>query len=80
MDYSTSGFPVLHHLLEFAQTYVHGVNDAIQPSHRLLSPSPSALNLPQHQGNFLMGRVFTSGGRCIGISASASVLPMNIQV
>ena len=78
MDYSTSGFPVLHHLLEFAQTHVHGVN-AIQPSHPLLSPSPPALNLPQHQGNFLMGWVFTPGGRCIGPSVSASVLAMNIQ-
>ena len=79
MDYSTSGFLILHHLLEFAQTRVHGVNDAIQPSHPLLSPSPPALNLPQHQGNFLMGRVFTPGGRCIGASVSASVLAMNIQ-
>ena len=36
MDYNTTGFPVLHHLLEFAQTYVHWVDDAIQPSHPLL--------------------------------------------
>ena len=39
MDSSTSGFPVLHHLSEFAQTHVHGVGDAIQPSHPLSSPS-----------------------------------------
>ena len=44
-DYSTQGFPVLHYLLEFAQTCVHWVDDAIQPSHPLSSPSPSALNL-----------------------------------
>ena len=46
------GFPVYHQLLELAQTYVHCVGDAIQPSHPLLSPSPPALNLSQHQGLF----------------------------
>ena len=51
MDCSTPGFPVLHYLPEFAQTHVHGVDDAIQPSHPLLLPSP-ALNLSQHQGLF----------------------------
>ena len=40
------------HLLEFDQTYVHRVGDAIQPSHPLSSPSPPALNLSQHQGLF----------------------------
>ena len=50
MDYSMPGFPVLHHLLEFAQTHVHGVCDANLPFHPLLPPSPSALNLSQHQG------------------------------
>ena len=40
MDCSTLGFPVLYHLLELAQTHVHWVGDAIQPSHPLLSPSP----------------------------------------
>ena len=45
------GFPVLHHLPEFAQTHVHSVGDAIQPSH-LLSPSSPALNLSQHQDLF----------------------------
>ena len=49
MDYSTPGFPVLHYLLEFTQTHVYWVGDAIQPSHPLLPPSP-ALNLSQHQG------------------------------
>ena len=52
MDCSTPGFPVLHYLPEFAQTHVNWVGDAIQPSHPLLSPSPSALNLSQHQGLF----------------------------
>ena len=46
------GFSVLHHLLELAQTHVHWVSDAIQPSHPLSTPSPPALNLPQHQGLF----------------------------
>ena len=44
-DCSTTGFPVRHQLLEFTQTPVHRVGDAIQPSHPLLSPSPPAFNL-----------------------------------
>ena len=50
-DCSTLGFPVHHQLLEFAQTHVHWVGDAVQPSHPL-SPSPPALNLSKHQGLF----------------------------
>ena len=50
VDCSMTGFPVLHHLLEFAQTHVHWINDAIQSFHPLSSPPPSALNLSQHQG------------------------------
>ena len=67
MNYSTSGFSVLHYLPEFAQIHVHWVGDAIQPSHPLLPPFPPAFNLSQHQGLFQ------------SIGASASVLPMNIQ-
>ena len=52
MNCSTQGFPVIHQLLEFTQTHVHWVSHAIQPSHRLSSPSPPALNLSQHQGFF----------------------------
>ena len=52
MDCSTPGFPFLHRLLEFAQTHVHWVGDAIQPSHLLLPTSPPAFNLSQHQGLF----------------------------
>ena len=52
VDCSTPGFPVLHHPPEFAQTHVHWVGDAIQPSHPLSSPSPPAFNLSQHQGLF----------------------------
>ena len=75
---SMPGFPVVHQLLELAQTRVHSVGDAIQPSHPLLSPSPPAFNLRQHQ-SFPMSQFFASSGPSIGASASASVLPMNIQ-
>ena len=51
MDCSTPFFPVHHQLPELAQTHVHWVGDAIQPSHPLLSPSPPAFNLFQHQGD-----------------------------
>ena len=50
MDCSMPGFPVHHQLSELAQTHVHLVDDAIQPSHPLLSPSPPAFNLSQHRG------------------------------
>ena len=46
---STPGLPVHHQLPEFTQTPIHWVGDTIQPSHPLLSPSPSHLNLSQHQ-------------------------------
>ena len=49
---STPGLPFHHQLPEFTQTHVHWVDDAIQPSHPLSSPSPPALNLSQHQGLF----------------------------
>ena len=52
MDCSTPGFPVLHHLLGFAQFHVHWVSDAIQPSHPLPLPSPFAFTISQHQGLF----------------------------
>ena len=52
MDCSTPGFPVHDQLPELAQSDVHRVGDAIQPSHSLLSPSPPAFNQSQHQGLF----------------------------
>ena len=79
MDCNMPGFPILHYLLEFAQTHVHSIDGAIQPSHCLLLPSFPALNLFQHF------RVFSSeSALCIGWPkywsfGSASVLPMNIQ-
>ena len=55
MDCSTPGLPVHHQLLELAQTYVHWVGDAIQPSHPLLSPSP-----PTPPSNIPRNRIFSS--------------------
>ena len=52
LDCSTPGFPVHHRLPEVAQIHVHGVSDAIQPSHPLSTPSPPTFNLSQHQGLF----------------------------
>ena len=52
MNCSMPGLPVHQQLLEFTQTHVHRVSDAIQPSHPLLSPSPPAPNPSQHQDLF----------------------------
>ena len=52
VDYSTPGYPVHHQLPKLAQTHVHQVDDAIQPSYPLSSPSPPTFNLSQHQGLF----------------------------
>ena len=52
IDCSTPGLPVHHQLLELAQSHVHRIGDAIQPSRPLSSPSPPALALSQHQGLF----------------------------
>ena len=72
------GLPVHHQLPELAQTHVHQVGDAIQPSHPLSSPSPPAPNPSQHQG--LSQRVSSSHQtESSKVSALASVLPMNIQ-
>ena len=81
MDCSTPGFPALHYLPEFAQTHVHWDRDAIQPSHPLLPPSPPALNLSSMSviNVNAVSRLFASGGQSVGASASASVLPVNIQ-
>ena len=78
MNCSTPGFPVHHQFLELTQTHVHQVSDAIQPSHPLSSPSPPASNLSQHQGLSQQVRSFAPGGPSIGVSASASVLPMSV--
>ena len=75
---SMPGLPVHHQLPEFTQTHVHRVSDAIQPSHPLSSPSPPAPNPSQHQ-SFPTSQLFAWGGQSIGVSALASVLPMNTQ-
>ena len=72
MDCSTLGFPVHHQLLELAQTHVHWVSDAIQPSHPLSAPSPPAFNLSQHQGLFQWVSSSHPVTKAIGASASAS--------
>ena len=74
MDCSMLGFSVLHYLLEFAQTHVHWVDDAIQPSHPLPPPFSSCLPSFPASGSFPMSQLFASGGQSIG--ASASVLPL----
>ena len=62
-----------------AQTHVHRVSDAIQPSHPLSSPSPPAPSPSQHQSLFQWVNSFTWGGQSIGVSALASFLPENTQ-
>ena len=73
------GFPVLQQLPEFTQTHVHRVGNAFQPSHPLSSPSPLTLNLSQHQGLFKWVSFSHQVAKVLGVSALASVLPMNIQ-
>ena len=80
MDCSVLGSPVLYYLPRFAQTHTHWVSDTIQSSHLLSSSSPPAFSLSQHQGLLQMNWLFPSGSQIIGASsASASVLPMNMQ-
>ena len=79
MDCSMPGFPVHHQLPEFTQTHVNWVCDAIQPSHPLSSPSLPALQSFPASGSFPVSQFFASAGQSIGVSASALVLPMNIQ-
>ena len=74
MDCSTSGFPVLHHLPELAQTHVHWVGDAIQPSR-----CRPLLLLPSIFPNIRVFSDESAHQKSIGALASASVLPMNIQ-
>ena len=78
MDCSTLGLPGHHQLPELAQTHVYQLGDAIQPSHPLSSFSSCLQSFPA-SGSFPMSQFFATGGQSIGVSASASVLPMNIQ-
>ena len=78
MDCSMSGFPVHHQLLELAQTHVHRVGDAIQPSHPVIPFSCCLQSFPV-SGSFPMSQFFASGSQSTGASTLASVLPMSIQ-
>ena len=79
LDCSMPGFPVHHQLLKLAQTHFHWVSDATQPSHPLLSPSPPAFSLSQHQGLFKWVSSLHQMGKSVGVSTLTSILPMNIQ-
>ena len=79
MDCSTPGFPVLHYLPEFAQTHFLWVGDAIHSSYSLSPASLPPLKSFPASGSFPMSLLFASGGQSIEASASASILPMNIQ-
>ena len=79
VDCSTPGLPVLHRLQELAQT--RPLSQSVMPSNHLILCRPLA-SWPQSflaSGSFLMSRLFASGGQSTGASASASVLPVNIQ-
>ena len=76
MNRSTPGLPVHHQLSESTQTHIHWVGDAIQPSHPLSSFSSRPQSFPASE-SFPMSQLFAWS---IGVSASASVLPMNTQV
>ena len=65
MDFSKPGFSVHHQLPELAQTHVHQVDDAIQPSHPLSSPSPPAFNLCQYQSLFFKKKIIYFNWRLI---------------
>ena len=79
MDCSTPGLPTPHYLPEFAQVHVHGVSDSIQPSIPSVIPFSSCPQSFPTSGSFQMSQFFASGGQSIRVSASASVLPVNIQ-
>ena len=79
MNHSTPGLPLHHQLPELTQTQDHRVGDAIQPSHPLSLPSPPAPQSLPASGSFPMSQLSALGGQSIGVSASASVLPMNTQ-
>ena len=78
MDCSMSGLPVPYHLLEFVQVHVHCISDAVQSTHPL-TPSSSTLYLSQHQGLFQWVVCSHQMTKILEVSASASVLAVNIQ-
>ena len=79
MNCSAPGLHVHHQFMEFTQTHVQRVGDAIQPSHPLSSPSPPAPNPSQHQSPFQWVSSSHEVAKVLEFSALASVLPMNTQ-
>ena len=83
MDCRTPAFPVLHLLLEFALKLMF-IESVMLSSHIILCqpllPFSSCLRSFPESGSFQMSQLFASGGQSIGVSASSSVLSMNIQV
>ena len=79
MDCGTPDFPIHHQLPELTQIHVSWVSDATQLSHPLSFPLSSHLQCFPESGYFPMSQFFASGGQNIGVSASTSLLPMNIQ-
>ena len=78
VDYRTPGLPAHRQIPEFTQTHVHWVGDTIQPSHPVISFSCCPQSFPASR-SFQMSQFFSLGVQSIGVSVSASVLPMNIQ-
>ena len=78
VDYRTPGSPVHHQLLEPTQTHVHPTGNATQPSHPVF-PFTSCLQSFPASRSFQMNQFYASGSQSVGVSASASVFPMNIQ-
>ena len=78
MNRSTPGLPVHHQFLEFTQTYVHQVGDAIQPSHPLSSPFPPAPNPSQHQSLFQWVNSSHEVAKVLEFQPQ-HILPMNTQ-
>ena len=78
MDYSMPGFPVHHQLSESTKMHVHCISDAIKQSLPLIYFSFHLQSFPA-SGYFSVSQFFGSGDQSIGVSASASILPMNIQ-
>ena len=77
MDYRVPGFPVLQYVPKFTETHIHLVDDAIQ--HLIFCFLFSCLQSFSESGHFLMSQFFRSDGQSIGVSASASVLQMNVR-
>ena len=77
MNCNTAGLPVHHQLPEFTTAHVYWVSNAIQPSHSVI-PFSRFQSFPA-SGSFQMSQLFTSGDQSTGVSASTSVLLMNIQ-